>query len=140
MWGKLRGTTVNHQRNIVCALLHQRKQKPIFYCGDSLCFLKGKKTKANQGGEKKALKNYICCRNKACSTFHSFFSPKENVLVVWFFQYVPAELSKGSTEVKDATVVSRRICTFVSKCTDQNQRISHNLILSQHWKQTNVLP
>lgn len=130
MWGTLRGTTVNHQCNIVCALLHQRNQNPIFYCEDFLCFFKGKKTKANQE-KKKSIKNCICCRNKACSTFHSFFFSKRECHCSLVFQYVPAELSKGSTEVKDATVVSR-ICTFVPKRIDQNQRVSYNLPLSQH--------
>lgn len=48
------------------------------------CFLKGKKTDAHQ--EKRDLKKItFAVENKACSTFNSFFSSKENVTVVWFF-------------------------------------------------------
>lgn len=84
MWGKLRGTTVNHQCNIVCALLHQRTQNQISYCEDFLCFLKGKKTKVNQ--KKKALKTYILKIQKQSMFYFSFiFFSKENVNVVWFF-------------------------------------------------------
>lgn len=84
MWGTLRGTTVNHQCNIVCALLHQRNQNPIFYCEDFLCFFKGKKTKANQE-KKKALKIAFAAETKHVLLFIHFFFPKENVIVVWFF-------------------------------------------------------
>lgn len=88
MWGTLRGTTVNHQCNIVCALLHQRKQNPIFYCEDFLCFLKGKKTKSNQGKKKKkknALKIAFAAKTKHVLLFiHFFFSQKRMSLLFGF--------------------------------------------------------
>lgn len=77
MWGKLRGTTVNHQCNIVCALLHQRTQNQIFYCEDFLCFLKGKKTKVNQ--KKKGFKNlhFKNSETKHVLLFIHFFFKRE---------------------------------------------------------------
>lgn len=64
------------------------------------CFLKGKKTKANGRGVGEAFKNHICCRNKACSTFHSFIFSKREVLVVWFFSMCLQSYPKVPLESK----------------------------------------
>lgn len=98
----------------------------------SCVFLKVRKLRpTREKKKKKALKIAFAVETKHVLLFIHFFFSKRECHCSLVFQYVPAELSKGSTEVKDATVVSR-ICTFVPKRIDQNQRISYNLLLSQH--------
>ena len=106
------------------------------------CILKGKKTNANNNNNK--LKLHLL-QKQSIFYFSFIFSVFQRewhsclcvcVCVCVCVLYVPSGIQKISTEVKD----SRRIFTFVSKCIDQKQRISHNPLLSQHLKETNVLP
>lgn len=70
-----------------------------------------------------------------------FFTSRENKPLLLFFpllENVPKK-TQVSREIKDVTFVLRRIYTLVSKSIDKKQTVSHDLILSQHWTQNNVI-